>query len=146
VFGARDVKGKRQILSVQPHDILPAHFLHGPRRRILVRRGILLSKRPPEHCVPGIVLAFVSLNVMPLLSRAKRRVGLALGSAAMKADAKQTEFCIYLSAVLLVGLLLNVLFGWWWADPAAGLIMVPIIAKEGVNGLQGKACEDCCAG
>jgi divalent metal cation (Fe/Co/Zn/Cd) transporter len=106
----------------------------------------LWSKRAPEHSIPGILLACVSLVVMPLLSRAKRRVGHALGSASMHADAKQTEFCTYLSAILLAGLLLNSVFGSWWADPVAGLIMVPIIAKEGVEGLQGKACNDCCAG
>jgi divalent metal cation (Fe/Co/Zn/Cd) transporter len=105
----------------------------------------LWSKRAPEHSIPGIVLACVSLVVMPILSRAKRKVGWALGSAAMHADAKQTEFCTYLSAILLAGLLLNALFGLWWADPVAGLIMVPIIAKEGVRGLQGRVCEECCA-
>jgi divalent metal cation (Fe/Co/Zn/Cd) transporter len=103
----------------------------------------LWSKKAPEHSVPGIVLACVSLVVMPLLSREKRRVGNALASAAMHADAKQTEFCTYLSAILLAGLLLNALFGLWWADPATGLIMVPIIAKEGVDGWQCKACDDC---
>ena len=61
----------------------------------------------------------------------------------MHADAKQTEFCTYLSAILLAGLLLNAFFGWWWADPAAALIMSPIIAKEGVEGLRGHACDDC---
>jgi divalent metal cation (Fe/Co/Zn/Cd) transporter len=80
---------------------------------------------------------------MPLLSRAKRKVGTELGSAAMHADAKQTEFCTYLSGILLVGLLLNALFGLWWADPVGGLLMVPIIAREGVDGLRGKACDDC---
>ena len=105
----------------------------------------LWSKKAPEHSIPGIILACVSLVVMPLLSRAKRKVGLALGSAAMHADAKQTEFCTYLSAILLAGLLLNTLFGLWWADPAAALIMVPIIAKEGIEGLQGKACDECSA-
>jgi divalent metal cation (Fe/Co/Zn/Cd) transporter len=105
----------------------------------------LWSRRAPEHSIPGIILACVSLVVMPLLSRAKRRVGHSLGSAAMYADARQTEFCTYLSAILLAGLLLNALFGLWWADPVAGLIMVPIIAKEGAEGLQGKGCEDCCA-
>ena len=94
----------------------------------------LWSRRPPEHSVPGIVLACVSLVVMPLLSRAKRKVGRALGSAAMHAD---------LSAILLAGLLLNALFGLWWADAVAALIMVPIIAKEGIEGLQGKACDEC---
>jgi len=103
----------------------------------------LRSRRAPEHSVPGIVLACVSLVVMPLLSRAKRKVGNALGSSAMHADAKQTEFCTYLSAILLAGLLLNAFFGLWWADPLAGLIMVPIIAKEGIEGLRGKACDEC---
>lgn len=103
----------------------------------------LWSRRAPEHSSPGIVLACVSLVVMPLLSRAKRKVGRALGSAAMHADAKQTEFCTYLSAILLGGLLLNAFFGLWWADPVAALIMVPIIAKEGIEGLQGKACGAC---
>lgn len=85
---------------------------------------------------------FHSLIVMPLLSRAKRRVGDALGSAAMHADAKQTEFCTYLSAILLLGLLLNAAFGLWWADSVAGLVMVPIIAREGVQGLRAKTCCD----
>src|SRR5580765_8288543 len=97
----------------------------------------LLSKRPPEQSVPGIVLACASLIVMPLLSKAKRKVGYELGSAAMHADAKQTEFCTCLSAILLLGLLLNVFFAWWWADPVAALIMVPVIAKEGIDGLRG---------
>jgi divalent metal cation (Fe/Co/Zn/Cd) transporter len=103
----------------------------------------LWSRPAPEHSIPGIVLACVSLVVMPILSRAKRKVGNALGSPAMHADAKQTEFCTYLSAILLAGLILNFFFGLWWADPAAALIMVPIIGKEGIEGLQGKACSDC---
>ena len=102
----------------------------------------LASRNPPSHSIPGIVLACVSLVVMPLLSRAKRRVGVALHSAAMRADAKQTEFCTYLSAILLGGLLLNMVWGLWWADPVAALIMVPVIAKEGVDGLRGNACCD----
>lgn len=102
----------------------------------------LISRQAPEHSVPGIVLACVSLIVMPLLSRAKRRVGVGLNSAAMHADAKQTEFCTYLSAILLGGLALNMLWGLWWADPAAALVMVPIIAKEGIDGLKGDPCCD----
>jgi divalent metal cation (Fe/Co/Zn/Cd) transporter len=104
--------------------------------------GDLASRKAPAHSVPGIVLACVSLVVMPLLSRAKRRVGAALGSAAMNADAKQTEFCTYLSAILLAGLLLNMAWGLWWADPVAALVMVPVIAKEGVDGLRGDPCCD----
>jgi divalent metal cation (Fe/Co/Zn/Cd) transporter len=100
----------------------------------------LISRRAPQHSIPGIVLACVSLIVMPILSRAKKRVAKALDSAAMKADAKQTDFCVYLSAILLVGLLLNAALGWWWADPVAGLIMTPIIAREGVEGVKGDPC------
>ena len=103
----------------------------------------LWLKRSPEQSIPGIILACVSLVVMPLLSRAKRRVGQSLASVAMHADAKQTEFCTYLSAILLVGLLLNTLLGLWWADPVAGLVMVPLIAKEGIEGLRGRTCDNC---
>ena len=102
----------------------------------------LLRRRAPEHSLPGIILACVSLVVMPLLSRAKRRVGRGLGSAAMSADARQTEFCTYLSAILLAGLLLNAAFGLWWADPLAALVMVPIIAQEGFGALRGDVCCD----
>lgn len=102
----------------------------------------LVAHAASESSTIGIALACVSLVVMPVLSRAKRRVGRALGSAAMHADAKQTEFCAYLSAVLLGGLLLNAAFGLWWADAVAALIMVPIIAREGVEGLRGRACCD----
>jgi divalent metal cation (Fe/Co/Zn/Cd) transporter len=102
----------------------------------------LLQKKAPEHSLPGIILACVSLVVMPLLSRAKRGVALSLKSAALRADAKQTEFCTYLSAILLGGLVLNATFSLWWADPVAGLVMVPIIAKEGVEGLRGDTCCD----
>ena len=87
----------------------------------------------------------VSLVVMPLLARAKRRVSSRLGSAAMNADAMQTQFCTYLSAILLAGLLLNALAGWWWADPVAALVMVPLMLREGVEGVQGKTCCAHCA-
>lgn len=102
----------------------------------------LVSRKAPEHSIPGIVLACVSLVVMPLLSRAKKKVGNKLGSAAMHADAKQTDFCVYLSVILLFGLLLNAVLGWWWADPAAAIIMVPLIAKEGVDAMKGETCCD----
>jgi divalent metal cation (Fe/Co/Zn/Cd) transporter len=102
----------------------------------------LIGRKAPAHSIPGIILACVSLVVMPILSRAKKRVARELGSAAMRADAKQTDFCVYLSSILLAGLLLNTALGWWWADPVAALVMVPIIAKEGVEGLQGDPCCD----
>lgn len=103
----------------------------------------LVQKHAPERSIPGVALACVSLIVMPLLSRAKRKVGNALGSGAMNADAKQADFCAYLSAILLGGLLLNALFGLWWADPVAALVMAPIIANEGIQRLRGKTCDDC---
>jgi divalent metal cation (Fe/Co/Zn/Cd) transporter len=80
---------------------------------------------------------------MPLLAIAKRRVAAKLGSRAMRADSRQTDICAYLSAILLAGLGLNVLFGWWWADPVAALGMLPIILKEGIEALRGDTCEDC---
>lgn len=101
----------------------------------------LIRHQGPERSIPGIALAFVSLLVMPLLSHAKRKVGTALGSAAMHADAKQTDFCVYLSAILLVGLLMNALFGLWWSDSLAALVMVPIIAREGLEGIRGETCH-----
>ncbi|HET8669607.1 MAG TPA: cation transporter [Candidatus Saccharimonadales bacterium] len=102
----------------------------------------LLYREPPEESVTGIILAVASLIVMPLLVRAKRKVARSISSNAMAADAKQTELCTYLSAILLGGLLLNMLWGLWWADPVAALVMVPIIAKEGIEALQGKDCCD----
>jgi divalent metal cation (Fe/Co/Zn/Cd) transporter len=106
----------------------------------------LIERHAPERSIPGIVIAALSVVVMPILARAKRRVAATLASGAIRADSRQTDFCTYLSAILLGGLLLNALFAWWWADPAAALIMTPIIAKEGANALRGKACSnDACA-
>src|SRR5215469_7923565 len=101
----------------------------------------LVKKNAPEHSIPGIVLACVSLVVMPFLSRAKRKVGAELGSRAMQADARQTDFCLYLSAILLVGLVANATLGWWWADPLSALIMVPIIVREGLQSMKGETCD-----
>jgi divalent metal cation (Fe/Co/Zn/Cd) transporter len=102
----------------------------------------LIGRKAPEHSIPGIILACVSLVVMPLLSRAKKKVGNDLGSAAMHADARQTDFCVYLSAILLLGLVLNATLGWWWADPISALIMAPLIAKEGAEAMNGERCCD----
>ena len=105
----------------------------------------LLTREAPDESLIGIILAAVSLIVMPLLVRAKRRVARSINSGALMADSKQTELCTYLSAILLAGLLLNALLGWWWADPVAALIMVPIIAKEGIEALRGETCcDDAC--
>jgi divalent metal cation (Fe/Co/Zn/Cd) transporter len=102
----------------------------------------LLSRKAPEHSLAGILVAIAALVVMPLLGRAKRDVACKLNSMAMRSDAKQADFCLYLSAILLGGLMLNLWLGWWWADPLAALVMAPLIAKEGAEALRGKAC--CC--
>jgi divalent metal cation (Fe/Co/Zn/Cd) transporter len=105
----------------------------------------LLRREAPQESVPGIILAVASLVVMPLLVRAKRKVARGINSGALMADARQTQLCTYLSAILLGGLVLNALFGWWWADPAAALVMLPIIAGEGVEALRGEqCCDDAC--
>lgn len=105
--------------------------------------GSLWRREAPDESLVGIVLAAVSLIVMPLLAREKRKVASGLGSRAMEADSRQTDLCAYLSAILLIGLGLNAITGWWWADPVAGLAMVPIIGWEGVQALRGESCTDC---
>jgi divalent metal cation (Fe/Co/Zn/Cd) transporter len=102
----------------------------------------LVLREPPEATYIGISIAALSLIVMPLLARAKRNVANRLNSGAMMADSKQTDICTYLSAILLGGLLLNAALGWWWADPVAALVMLPIISKEGLEAIQGKTCCD----
>ncbi|WP_263167512.1 cation transporter [Streptomyces sp. SCSIO ZS0520] len=93
-----------------------------------------------ERSTPGIVLAALSLAVMPFLSAAQRRAGRALGSASAVADSRQTLLCTYLSAVLLAGLVLNAALGWSWADPAAALVIAAVAVREGVDAWQGKGC------
>lgn len=104
----------------------------------------LWQRETPHVSVAGIVITALSVVVMPLLARAKRRVAGALASAALRAEAMQTSLCAYLSAITLGGLALNAALGWWWADPVAALCMVPIIAKEGVEAVRGEECDDCC--
>lgn len=104
----------------------------------------LVLHEPPEASWPGIVIAALSLIVMPWLARKKRRVAGDLGSRALVADSRQTDLCAYLSAILLGGLLLNALLGWWWADPVAALVMSPIIANEGREAWRGEACDGTC--
>jgi divalent metal cation (Fe/Co/Zn/Cd) transporter len=102
--------------------------------------GSLLKHQPPSISYFGIVFSILCLIVMPLLARAKRRIAVRLNSGAMKADSKQSSICGYLAAILLCGLALNALLGWWWADPVAALAMLPIIIKEGVDAVRGESC------
>lgn len=98
---------------------------------------VLWSASQPEESLVGLVLAGVSLVLMPLVAWGKIHAARQLGSAALRAEAKETLACSYLSLTLLVGLLANALFGWWWADPAAALLMVPWLIREGREGLEG---------
>ena len=114
----------------------------------------LLGQHESDTSRIGIGLAIASLVVMPLLSYAQRRTGKALNSNAVVADSTQTLLCTYLSAVLLIGLLLNATLGWYWADPIAGLVIAAIALREGIQAWQGKGCcapttkatcnDDCC--
>ncbi len=104
----------------------------------------LLTAQQPDESIAGIVLAVVSLVVMPLLARAKRRVGKRMGSRALQADATETTLCVWLSGILLAGLTLNAAFGWWWADPLAGLGIVYVAGREGLEHWRGEELDDCC--
>lgn len=101
----------------------------------------LTGVREPEHSPVGIALAAVSVAVMPFLSLVERRTGKELGSASAVADSKQTLICTYLSAAVLIGLVLNLAFGWTWADPVAGLVIVVFAVREGLEAWRGDACK-----
>jgi divalent metal cation (Fe/Co/Zn/Cd) transporter len=105
----------------------------------------LVHRDAPERSIAGLVLLALSAVVMPVLARAKRRVARALASGALEADAMQTSLCAYLSIIALAGVALNAFAGWWWADPVAALAMVPIIAREGIEGVRRRTLgDDCC--
>jgi cation diffusion facilitator family transporter len=97
----------------------------------------------PEHSTAGLVLVALSVIVMPALAWAKRRVAAGLGSVALKADAAETQLCTYLSVVVLIGLAANTLFGWWWMDPLAGLVVAALAVKEGRQAWQSGDLCDC---
>ena len=102
---------------------------------------VLVTGSRPESSLIGIVLTAISLIVMPLLARRKLRVAASLGSRALRADAHETIVCAWLSATTLLGLGLNAVLGWWWADPVAALAMLPLIVREGLEALRGEASE-----
>ena len=96
----------------------------------------LWSREQPERSIVGLIILALSVVVMPALARAKRRVARAMASGALASEATQTSLCAYLSAIALTGVALNALAGWWWADPVAALAMVPVIAREGLEGVR----------
>jgi divalent metal cation (Fe/Co/Zn/Cd) transporter len=143
---ARDAEPVQRAQAEQrAHRVIGALFL-GLAIYVAYEAALLLwQRRAPDESALGIALAMASLVVMPILARAKRRVATGLGSRALQAEATQTMVCTWLSAILLAGLALNALLGWWWADPVAALVMVPLIVREGIDGLRGHAacCNDC---
>ncbi|BBY61500.1 hypothetical protein MSAR_46360 [Mycolicibacterium sarraceniae] len=112
----------------------------------------LVGMQEARHSPIGIGLAAISLAIMPVLSLAQRRAGREVGSFSAVADSTQTLLCTYLSAVLLAGLLVNALAGWWWADPLAALVIAAVAAREGLKAWRGDGCcapapmDDCCSG
>ncbi|MCZ7537892.1 MAG: cation transporter [Acidimicrobiia bacterium] len=104
----------------------------------------LAVRAHPDESLFGIGLAIVSLVVMPLLAHAKRQVGEQLASRAVTADATETTLCVWLSAILLTGLAANAAFGWWWADPLAGLGIVYVAGREGIEHWRADELDDCC--
>lgn len=108
-------------------------------------KSLWLRERP-DRSILGIAILALSVVVMPMLARAKSRVARAMRSDTLESESRQTSLCAYLSAIALGGVALNALAGWWWADPVAALLMVPIIAREGVGALRGDRCsDDACA-
>lgn len=132
---------RRKRVEQLSHRIIGASFLALAAYVIVESVSTLWQRNAPDASAIGLSILLLSVIVMPLIARASRKVARALGSRALEADAAQTSLCAYLSAIALAGVGLNAAFGWWWADPLAALGMVPIIAKEGLEGVRG---EDAC--
>ncbi len=139
-------RASRERAERTAHRLVGASFLLLALYVAIMSVRALWSREQPEQSLLGILIAVAAIIIMPLLGRAKRRVAAQLQSRALEADSRQADFCAYLSAILLAGLLLHALLGWWWTDPAAALLMVPIIAREGVQGLRDQSCDDCACG
>ncbi len=136
-FAAQDPE-KRERVALR---VIAVSFF-GLAAYVTVDAGLALTGlREPDHSPVGIVLAAVSVVIMPLLSLIERRTGTELGSSSAVADSKQTLICSYLSAAVLIGLVLNLAFGWAWADPVAGLVIVVFAVREGLEAWRGDACK-----
>jgi divalent metal cation (Fe/Co/Zn/Cd) transporter len=136
---------RRERVERVTHRVIGASFLALAAYVVVDSVTTLFERETPEASPAGLVILVLSVLVMPVLARAKRRVARALQSPALEADAAQTSLCAYLSVIALAGVGLNAAFGWWWADPVAALAMVPIIGKEAVEGLRGEAQCECLA-
>ncbi|MGB7553833.1 MAG: cation transporter [Candidatus Korobacteraceae bacterium] len=140
---AEDDPQRRERTELMAHRLVGVCFLLLAAYVAIEAVSALWTRSTPERSIPGILIAIAAVIVMPLLGRAKRRVAAKINSRALHADSRQADFCAYLSAILLAGLLMHAMLGWWWADPVAALIMTPIMAREGVQGLRGQGCDDC---
>jgi divalent metal cation (Fe/Co/Zn/Cd) transporter len=134
---------RRERVERTTHRIIGALFLALAAYVVVESLTTLGQREAPEASPFGLLILVLSVLVMPALARASRRVARALGSRALEADAAQTSLCAHLSVIALAGVGLNAVLGWWWADPVAALGMVPIIAREGLEGLRGESGCDC---
>ncbi|HEY7613371.1 MAG TPA: cation transporter [Gemmatimonadales bacterium] len=134
---------RRERVERLTHRIIGGSFLALAAYVIVESTTTLWQREAPEASPIGLAILILSVVLMPLIAQASRKIARGLGSRALEADAAQTSLCAYLSAIALAGVGLNAALGWWWADPVAALSMVPIIAKEGLEGLKGQAACDC---
>jgi divalent metal cation (Fe/Co/Zn/Cd) transporter len=135
---------RRERVEQVTHRIIGWSFLALAAYVIVESVTTLWRREAPEASPVGLVILGLSVLIMPLIARASGQVARALGSRALEADAAQTSLCAYLSVIALAGVGLNTFLGWWWADAVAALVMVPIIVKEGLEGLRGETtCSDC---
>jgi len=137
-------EARRAQVEAITHQIVGLCFLALAAYVVVDSGKTLWFREQPDRTIAGIVILSMSVVVMPLLARAKQKVASAMQSGALRAEARQTSLCAYLSIIALVGVFLNATLGWWWADPAAALCMVPIILSEGIDGVRARPCEDCC--
>jgi len=145
------LRQERRADCTQPSDRVAVRLIAASFALLAVGVGVeavrdLANNEEPDASLVGIVVATLSLIVMPMLARAKRRLAPLLGSAAVVADARQTTLCALLSGVLLVGLAANAVFGWWWADPLAGIGIAVLAAREAIQTWNAEALEDTCCG
>jgi divalent metal cation (Fe/Co/Zn/Cd) transporter len=137
-------EARRAQVEAITHRIVGLCFLALAAYVVVDSGKTLWFRERPDGTIAGIVILSMSVVVMPLLARAKLKVASAMQSGALRAEARQTSLCAYLSIIALAGVVLNATLGWWWADPTAALCMVPIIVSEGIDGIRAKLHDDCC--
>jgi divalent metal cation (Fe/Co/Zn/Cd) transporter len=137
---------RRERVERLTHRIIGVSFLALTAYVAFESVTTLWEREAPDPSMVGLVILVLSVLIMPVLARAKKQVARALRSRALEADATQTSLCAYLSVIALAGVGLNAALGWWWADPVAALLMVPIITKEGLEGWRGENECDCLEG